>query len=87
VKYRAVSMGLVEGKYLQFFHDSLEAVNKWAHEVSETHYVDIKIYQTYERVLVIVKKPHRVEERPEGCFCETRAYCPIHYFKGWQKGR
>jgi|SRR5579859_8107210 len=95
MKYRAITMGEIkevgkeQGRPLQCISDSMDVINHWAHEVSKIHNINVKIFETYERVLTIVQKPYKKDEKnPEDtCYCGQRAYCHLHPKAGWQKGR
>lgn len=89
MKYRAITMGIVQenGRPLQSFSESMEVIDAWAHEVARDNKINVKIYETYERVLTIVRKPYEKPIKKTGCVCEERVWCPIHPGIGWQKGR
>lgn len=59
MKYRAITMAVIQehGRPLQSFSNSMDKINEWAHTVAKKHDVDVKVFETYERVLTIVKKP------------------------------
>jgi len=65
MKYRAITMQPVEGLPLQSFSESMEVIQSWARTVSKKHDVDVKVYETYERVLTIVRKPQATKGAKE----------------------
>lgn len=89
MKYRAITMGIVQenGRPLQTFSESMEVIMSWAYEVAIKHKIDVKVYETYERVLTIARKPREKPVKETGCVCGERVWCPIHPGMGWQKGR
>ena len=60
MKYRAETMGVtVDGHTVGSYSQSMQSINEWAHLIAKKYNCDVKIYETYERVLTIVKKPYQ----------------------------
>jgi hypothetical protein len=59
MKHRAVVVGVeVDGHAVQTLTNSTEEVMAWAHAMAVKYDTDVRVYQSYERVLTTVRKPY-----------------------------
>lgn len=93
MKFRAEAIGLiVDNRPVgAYFNDPLKA-KQWANSIANDHKCLVRIYQTYERVLMTIKpikaRALKEDKRPygrlPGCTCATRVFCIVHPEKGRQ---